>query len=120
MTMTISRSISVITFLFVSIIAYGQAVPGKTIKKSYCPTIRCTLKPDDPAHFDPYYNHHLCENFNPEQTDFSKEYFELQTRSYKNEIGQLQQTLSFDYSPIWTTNNLRQNGVLGLNYQRIQ
>jgi len=49
---------------------------GQT-KKYYC-----KLPKNDPAHFNPYYNGHLCENFNPQQTDFSKEYLNLQTKRY--------------------------------------
>lgn len=100
-------------------LSYSQNVKSSK-NKNYCPQQRCNLNPDNPAHFDPYYNHHLCENFNPEQIDFSKEYFELRTKHYVKEYNKLQQTKNYDFSPIWITRNSQQNGVLGQNYQRIQ
>ncbi len=69
---------------------------------------------------DPYYNRQLNEYFNPQQIDFSKEYFDLQSKQYSKDKNQLQQSLSYDYSSIWLTENTQQNGVIGLNYQRIQ
>lgn len=98
---------------------FGQT-NAETTKKNYCDWTGCTLKPDDPTHFNPYYNRHLCENFNPKQTDFSKEYFDLRMKWYSKDTNQLQKSLAFEYSLIWQTDNSEQNGVIGLNYQRIQ
>ncbi len=106
--------------LSVSILSYGQDRPGKTKKKNYCTWTGCPLKPDDPAHFDPYYNGHLCENFDPAQVDFSREYLALRTKVYAGSPNELSQTLMFDFGPIWQTHDGVQNGVLGHNYQRIQ
>ena len=118
--MIIFRLILLIFILYVPNLNYGQEkeISGKDNMKNYCGWTGCKLKPDDPAHFDPYYNGHLCENFNPEQIDFSKEYFELETKGYLNNAGKLQRTSKCDFSPIWPTGE--QNGVLGRNYQRIR
>lgn len=101
---------------------YGQEnkISGKDRKKNYCDWSGCTLTPDNPAHFDPYYNGHLCENFNPMQIDFSREYFELQIARYATRADNLKQVLKFNFSNIWQTGNNEQNGVLGANYQRIR
>lgn len=80
----------------------------------------CKLPKNDPAHFDPYYNGHLRENFNPQQTDFSKEYLNLQTKRYAKKTNELNKSLQYDYSSIWQTDERQQNGIIGLNYQRIQ
>lgn len=105
-------------FLFVSAITFGQT--GTAKRKNYCNWTSCTLKPDNPAHFDPYYNGHLCENFNPNQIDFSKNYFELRTKYYLQDSNELKEILKYDFSPIWLTGNFEQNGIIGQNYQRIQ
>lgn len=106
--------------ILISINIYGQSIPKNTKFKNYCPNQKCTLKPTDPAHFDPYYNHHLCENFNPDQIDFSKEYLQLQSRFYTKNANLLKQSLKNDFSNIWVSSNSEQNGVLGEKYQRIQ
>ena len=80
----------------------------------------CKLPKNDSAHFDPYYNGHLCENFNPQQTNFSKEYLDLQTKRYVKKRNELNKSLQYDYSSIWLTSDRQQNGIIGLNYQRIQ
>lgn len=112
-----------LTTIFFSIltitICFGQTSSDST-KKNYCGWTGCTLKPDDPIHFDPYYNGHLCENFNPQQIDFSKEYFELRTKLYAKDTEQLKQSLKYDYSSIWLSGKWAQDGVIGLNYQRIK
>lgn len=87
---------------------------------SFCDRSWCKFPKDHPYHFNPYYNGHLCENFNPQQIDFSKEYFELQTKQYSNKTDQLQKFLKFNYCSIWLSGIKQQNGVIGLNYQRIQ
>ena len=106
--------------LLISINIYGQSIPKNTKFKNYCPNQKCILKPNDLAHFDPYYNHHLCENFNPDQIDFSKEYLQLQSRFYTKNANLLKQSLKNDFSNIWVSSNSEQNGVLGEKYQRIQ
>jgi hypothetical protein len=112
-------------FLFVFIVSFclGQTKINSVTKKNYCEwcqTCKCNLKPDDPAHFDPYYNGHLCENFNPKQADFSNEYYQLRVKTYSKEDDKLNEFLKYDFSPVWLTGDWVQNGVLGLNYQRIQ
>lgn len=85
---------------------------------SYCESDWCTLAKDNPAHFDPYYNGHLCENFNPKQVDFSQEYLKLQRpNSAANIVAALS---SFDLSAVWTTPDGHQNGIIGLDYTRIR
>jgi hypothetical protein len=86
--------------------------------RGYCDSISCSLPREDEAHFDPYYNWHLCENFDPKQSDFSKEYLELQTRH--RGWNMVQNLTSFDLSSIWTNQNDHQNGVIGLDCKRIK
>jgi len=113
------RFILVMCLLYLPTQNFGQEKGVKSEKKNYCDWTGCTLKPQDPAHFDPYYNGHLCENFNPEQVDFSKEYFDLQTNRYLNADRNIRKNVNCNFSKIWTTNNFEQNGVLGQNYRRI-
>ncbi|MEO8150081.1 MAG: hypothetical protein ABI723_20760 [Bacteroidia bacterium] len=106
--------------IFTTVLCCFGQTNNDIVKKNYCDRKSCTLKPDNPIHFDPYYNGHLCENFNPEQIDYSKEYFFLRTKTYAGDTNKLQETKQFDFSAIWLTENTEQNGVLGLNYQRIR
>lgn len=69
---------------------------------------------------DPYYNGHLGKYFNPEQIDFSKEYFQLRTKWFAQKPNKLDQASKYDFSQVWLTGNWAQNGVIGFNYQRIQ
>ena len=86
--------------------------------RGYCDWGGCGLPKEDEAHFDPYYNGHLCENFDPKQSDFSNEYLKLRTRhAGKNMIQNLG---ALDLSAIWTTIDDQQNGVLGLDCKRIK
>ncbi|MFZ4401087.1 MAG: hypothetical protein ACOYO1_13705 [Bacteroidales bacterium] len=107
-------------FLQIYSLTYGQVSVDMTNMKNYCGKTYCKLKPDDPAHFDPYFNGHLCENFNPEQVDFSKEYIQLRTKSYAKNPNKLGLTSKYDFSYIWMIVNRVQNGVISANYQRIQ
>jgi len=96
-------------------------VNGQTQDKlapGYCDSNWCKLPKEHKAHFDPYYNGHLCENFNPKQTDFSKEYLELRTRHHGENT--IQNLAGFDLSAIWTNADNQQNGVIGLDYKRIR
>ena len=68
----------------------------------------------------PYYNRMLGKYYSPLKVDFSKEYLELQTKRHINFQDQLQQSLNYDFSSIWLTNDDQQNGIIGFNYQRIQ
>lgn len=86
----------------------------------YCDRSWCPFPKNDPRHFNHYYNGHLCENFNPQQIDFSVEYFDLRTRNYAKEENEMKQNLLYDYSLVWQTGIWQQNGVIGRNYQRIQ
>jgi hypothetical protein len=93
-------------------------VNGQTTVRGYCDSNWCKLPKEHEAHFDPYYNGHLCENFDPEQTDFSKEYLELRTR-HRGE-NTLQHLVGYDLSAIWMTVDNQQNGVIGLDCKRIR
>ncbi|MES2776475.1 MAG: hypothetical protein V4722_20020 [Bacteroidota bacterium] len=104
-----------------------MTIPGitqtKTIsaQKNYCnPAFTCPYGKKHPDNFNAYFNGHLCENFNPQQVDYSKEYFELQTKSFNNHINRLPSYLKYDFSTVWPTGKDEQNGVLGFNYKRIQ
>jgi len=102
----------------------GQDKEGRTSRgtkrSNYCNGTGCTLSSDDPMHFNPYYNGHLCENFNPEQIDYSGEYLELETKQFSKADNVLPLILGYDFSHIWPANNTEQNGVLGRNYRRIR
>jgi hypothetical protein len=92
-------------------------------EKNYCDwpeDAKCGLKKDDPVHFDPYYNGHLCENFNPQQIDFSQEYLEVRKKIFSNKVDELKSLLKYDFSSIWPSGDWQQNGVIGQNNQRIQ
>lgn len=102
------------------ILNFGQDNYPIKQHKNYCGWSGCLLKPDNPAHFYPYYNSHLCENFDPAQIDFSLEYLNLRTKTYKTDSDYLTKTLNYDFGPIWETGNSEQNGVIGPHYQRIQ
>jgi hypothetical protein len=85
---------------------------------SYCESSGCRLPKDHEAHFDPYYNGHLCENFNPQQADFSGTYLRL--RKGDGGSGVLNELLQYDLSAIWLTPDHHQNGIIGLDYKRIK
>jgi hypothetical protein len=116
------RSLMLLFILQVSFQNYGQGnnIPVAAKKKNYYKTTGCILEADDPAHFDPYYNGHLCENFNPEQVDFSQEYLKLETKYMTKTSNILPEILKYNFSHIWPTNNTEQNGVLGRTYERIR
>ncbi len=86
--------------------------------ETFCEKDWCRLPKDHEAHFDPYYNGHLCENFDPKQTDFSKEYFTLRTRHTTENV--VHDLAGFDLSAIWLTLDDHQNGVIGLDCKRIR
>jgi hypothetical protein len=86
--------------------------------KGFCETNSCRLPKEHEAHFDPYYNGHLCENFDPKQSDFSNEYLRLRTRYVTQNI--VRDLANFDLSSIWLTLDDQQNGVIGLDYKRIR
>lgn len=95
---------------------YGQNKDAAT--RGYCDSNSCRLPKDDPAHFNPYYNGHLCENFDPTKTDFSIDYLRLTTREDEQNI--VQNLRDFDLSAIWAKVDDQQNGVLGLDCKRIK
>lgn len=69
---------------------------------------------------NPFYNGHLSKYFDPQQIDFHQEYYNLrQTFFNKNTIPN-DLFSSFDFSSLWPTKEWVQNGIIGLNYQRIQ
>ncbi len=113
------KNIALIIFLLLSITINAQNNIDTTKFKNYCNHERCKDY-NDKYHLNPFYNGHLCENFNPEQIDFSKEYYELQTKRYQNNENILNQLIKYDFSKIWFSRNQEHNGIIGKNYQRIQ
>lgn len=103
------------TFLVSMLLLSGTLLAQKA---PYCNSDWCTLRKDHPAHFDPYYNGHLCENFNPKQSDFSKEYLMLQSSQGSQDV--VDDLSDYDLSGIWPTIDGQQNGVIGLDYARIR
>ena len=98
-------------------------VLGVGQNKNYCDWEGCSLSPDHEAHFDPYYNGHLCENFNPRQTDFSEEYLKLQTKKVTKVaecVTPMVKDYSFNLESIFNTPNRSQNGIIGLDYKRLR
>lgn len=112
------KKIALLVFLLMNITINAQNNIDTTKFKNYCNRERCKDY-NDKYHFNPYYNHHLCENFNPEQIDFSNEYYNLQTKIHHNDKNLLNKFLKYDLSKIWLSRNLEQNGVLGADYERI-
>ncbi|QSS96629.1 hypothetical protein [Psychroflexus sp. ALD_RP9] len=89
----------------------------------YCDAEWCSLAKNHEAHFDPYYNGHLCENFDSKQADFSAEYLRLQTdRLSKIAIDKTEQLVkyNFDTDSLFNTGEFQQNGIIGLDYKRIR
>ena len=78
----------------------------------------CNPPKKDEAHFNPYYNHHLCENFDPKQSDFSETYLKLRTQHSGENM--VQGLASHDVSALWITTDDHQNGVIGMDYKRIK
>jgi hypothetical protein len=118
--MNIIRTL-IITVLFLSFLSCNRQVKSNSEKQEFSDsnTLYSTEK-EKSDYIDPYYNGHLCKNFNPEQIDFSKEYLELRNKWFSKEENVLSQFINYDFSSIWLTENRQQNGVLGRNYQRIQ
>lgn len=69
---------------------------------------------------DPYYYPDQIKNFNPDQIDFSKDYYDLRIKSITQLEGEFIETSDFDISQIWLTKNYVQDGIIGESYQRIQ
>ncbi|QNR25142.1 hypothetical protein [Croceimicrobium hydrocarbonivorans] len=92
-------------------------------ESKFCNAEKCRLAKNHEAHFDPYYNGHLCENFDANQADFSNEYFRLQTeRLSKISVDITDQLVQykFDTDSLFNTGNSQQNGIIGLDYKRIR
>ncbi|WP_196889336.1 hypothetical protein [Aureivirga sp. CE67] len=91
--------------------------------KNYCENQNCSLGKEDSAHFDPYFNGHLCENFNPNQKDFSKEYLDIQIANYEEDSFDVTDSVkgfNFDVKSLFLSGEQAENGVIGLDYKRIQ
>lgn len=99
------KSISLIIFLMLSITVNAQNRID-TIKNKKI--------------LDPYWEGRNSKYFNPEQIDFSNEYFNLQKKRFIKNKNILNQLLKYDFSTIWLRGNISQNGVIGKNNQRIQ
>lgn len=107
--------------LFIILISIAHISFAQETK--YCVLEWCKLPKNHKAHFDPYYNGHLCENFDSKQADFSTEYFHLQTKEIsKISIDKTDQLAgyTFDISNLFNTGEFHQNGVIGTEYSRIK
>ncbi|MBX2978731.1 MAG: hypothetical protein KF905_05490 [Flavobacteriales bacterium] len=90
---------------------------------NYCDWTSCHLPKTREAHFDPYYNGHLCENFDPEQTDYSREYLELRRERISKVSSNTTSIVSqyhVEIDSLFNTLGHSQNGMIGLDYQRIR
>lgn len=97
------------------------ADPGHPAKNGRCAWEgRCPIGKDNPAHFDPYYNGHLCENFDPKQVDFASTYESLRSRKQSKLQDRLPEVGGMDFSGVWLSGGWAQDGVLGGNYRRIE
>tara|TARA_Y100000782_G_scaffold111521_1_gene139777 strand:- start:6497 stop:7360 length:864 start_codon:yes stop_codon:yes gene_type:complete len=106
----------IVSILLMSVIAVAQ-------EAKYCDLEWCNLPKNHEAHFDPYYNGHLCENFDAKQTDFSKEYLKLQTERLSKIATDITKEIAdykFNTSALFNTGDFQQNGILGLDYKRIR
>jgi len=106
-------------------VAQETEEPTKKRKNSSCDwdVSRCSLPKEHEVHFNPYYNGHLCENFNPEQIDYSKEYLELQTsRSEKYGVDVTNELPGYNFilDSLFNYGDTQKNGVIGSNYTRIR
>jgi hypothetical protein len=77
----------------------------------------------DIDHVDPYWG--VSKYFDPNTVDFSETYFHIRSYFYtkKNKSKEItEQIKNLNASNIWTKhkNDFSQNGIIGLNYQRIQ
>ncbi|WP_405207091.1 hypothetical protein [Aquimarina sp. LLG6339-5] len=105
-----------IILIFSTSFCFGQT-------KNHCGWTGCNLSADNSAHFDPYYNGHLCENFDPKQSDFSQEYLELQTKRISEVATEVTEEISdynFVLDSLFNTYNKQQNGIIGLDNRRIK
>lgn len=116
--MYISKYIALIVILELSVIQ--EVSHAQTKDTCLCERSWCRLAKDDAAHFNPYYNGHLCENFCRWQTDFSKEYYSLMTRSKTGVTNDTEQFKTFYCNEVWLSRETEANGVLGLDYKRIR
>lgn len=108
----------ILTILMILICANSFAQESK-----FCNLDRCSLPKNHEAHFDPYYNGHLCENFDSKQADFSNEYLRLQTERIAKIATDKTDNLidyKFDTDSLFNTGDFQQNGIIGLNYKRIR
>ncbi len=113
------KNIALIIFLLLSITVNAQEDIDTTSDKNYNGYEQDTIITSE-NNSTPYYNYDLYKHFNPEQIDFSKEYYELQTKRYQNNENILNQLIKYDFSKIWFSRNQEHNGIIGKNYQRIQ
>jgi len=87
---------------------------------SVCLLFYVCAKKDKPA--DTRQEDNSNKFYSPPQTGISKEYLDsrLQSEELSGHKDELPQSLNYDYSSIWLTENSPQNGVIGTNYQRIE
>jgi hypothetical protein len=103
-------------FAFITTVSFAQ-------ETDFCNPDRCHLPKDHHAHFDPYYNGHLCENYNSRQIDFSNEYLDLQSKNLSTITTNKTETLgeyTFQTDSLFNTIDSQQNGIIGLDYKRIR
>ena len=109
------RILTILTIL-ISVNSYTQ-------ESKFCDLEWCSLAKNHEAHSDPYYNGHLCENFDSKQADFSNDYFILQTeRLTKIAVDKTEKLFEykFDTDSLFNTGDFQQNGIIGLDYKRIR
>jgi hypothetical protein len=81
----------------------------------------CDLEKKDRYLFNPYYEGgNKSGIFNPLQNDYSKEYYAVMSCRHVNHPDSLPQFLNYDCSSIWLSGEEQENGIIGLNYQRIR
>lgn len=110
------KILSIVFLFFISTISYSQ-------NRGFCELSGCSLPENHDAHFDPYYNGHLCENFNPQQSDFSKEYMKLRTEKASKtgeEVTKRALNYDLDLNSIFNTGQNQLNGIIGLDNKRIK
>jgi len=96
---------------------YGQ----KKTRKSYCGRpVHCSLPAEAAEHKNPYFNEHLCENFNPQQANFSWEYYFLQTNQCRDMKEAFPGLMDLNFIPALLSGPIEQNGVIGLDCERIR
>jgi hypothetical protein len=100
------------------LLAQAPAAPAKL---GWCDrTGPCPLGASNPVHFDPYFNGHLCENFDPAKADYSGVYEELRLKACSKWTDRVGEVGGLDFSSVWVSGDAAEYGVLGTIYRRIR